>query len=66
MFELISLEGIAGASIVIAIIIYLIMIAITIYTLYLNWRQAKVSDQMKELLGVAKEIRDMLKEKKKL
>ena len=66
MFETtMGIEKIAGASLVVAIIIYIIMVAITIYTLYLNWRQARVSDQMKELIEINKEIRDTLKKNSK-
>ncbi len=63
MFEL--TPDFAGTSIVVTFVFMLISLGLYFYTIYLNWRQAKVNNQMGELLEIAKDIKNILKEKKK-
>jgi len=45
----------AGNSLIVMGIIYLVTIAFSLYQLYLNWKQAKVNEQMDRLIeGVGK------------
>lgn len=50
-----------GNSLVVMGITYVVMIAFSLYQLYLNWKQSKVNNQMAEVLIVLKEIRDELR-----
>ncbi|MBI3052021.1 hypothetical protein HYY74_06230 [Candidatus Woesearchaeota archaeon] len=52
-------------SLIASWIFLLITFALQMYVLYLNWKQSKVRDQMNELLSVMREIRDLLKAKRK-
>ncbi len=52
-----------GNSLIVLVITYAIMIAFAIYQLYLNIRQAKVANQMKELIEIMKDIKKLLEEK---
>ncbi len=54
-----------GNSIIALIITYIILFAFNIYVLYLNWKQSKVNDQMKDMLSEVSKIREILENKKK-
>jgi mannose/fructose/N-acetylgalactosamine-specific phosphotransferase system component IID len=46
------------------ILVYgIVTILITFYQLYLNYKQARVSNQMKDLLNEVKEIKELLSNK---
>lgn len=53
-----------GNSLVVMVIVYFVAFAFQIYVLYLNWKQAKVNNQMEELVSEVKEIRKLLETKK--
>lgn len=48
-------------SIIISFLFIIVSFVFAIYGIYLNWKQARVKNQMEELLIVMKEIRDILK-----
>jgi len=52
-----------GNSLIVLVITYAVLIAFSIYQLYLNIRQAKVANQMKELIEIMKDIKKLLEEK---
>lgn len=54
-----------SGSIIIMVIIYVIAFAFQIYVLYLNWKQSKVNNQMKELIAEVKAIHKILDAKTK-
>ena len=53
----------AGNSLIVLVFTYVVLIAFSIYQLYLNIRQAKVASQMKELIEIMKDIKKLLEEK---
>lgn len=53
----------AGNSLIVLVFTYVVLIAFSIYQLYLNIRQAKVASQMKELIEIMKDIKLLLEEK---
>jgi len=61
MVELTS--QLAGNTLVFTVGYAIFGVLITLYSLYLNWKQAKVNTQMQEVINVLKEIRDMRWEK---
>ena len=50
-----------GNSLVVVLIGYIIALAFQIFMFYLNWKQAKVNNQMKELIELTREIKDAVK-----
>jgi len=52
--------GLAGNAIIFTIIYGVLGFLITMYSVYLNWRQAKVNTQMKELLLSVKHIEKIM------
>ena len=59
----------AGTSLVVMFIIYIVVLAFNIYMLYLNWKQSKVKDITSNLLEETKKtnklLGEMLSKKKK-
>ena len=51
----------AGNSLILAGILSLISIAATAYSLYLNWKQSRVKNQMDELIKETKAIHETIK-----
>tara|TARA_Y100000310_G_scaffold341157_1_gene439389 strand:+ start:4088 stop:4285 length:198 start_codon:yes stop_codon:yes gene_type:complete len=65
MVEPFTLEQFQKGSIIFVSIYTIIIIGITIYTLYLNWKQSKVKDTQQEIISLLKEIlKEMRKGKK--
>ena len=54
-----------GNSFVAILITYVVAFAFQVYMLYLNWKQSKVQNSMQSLLEEVKEIKQILKSKKK-
>jgi hypothetical protein len=52
-----------GNSYVILLITYAIAFAIQLYMMYLNWKQSKVNNQMKELIEEVRQIKVLLERK---
>lgn len=50
-----------GSSLVVVLVGYVIALAFQIVMFYLNFKQAKVNNQMKELIGIAREIKDAIR-----
>lgn len=48
----------AGNTIVVMIIVYFIALIYSIYMAYVGWRQAKVYNQMEQVIKLLKQIRD--------
>lgn len=48
----------AGNTIVVMIVVYFITLIYSIYMAYVGWRQAKVYNQMEEVIKILKQIRD--------
>jgi len=53
-----------GTGLIVTYISLAISMGLTIYTVYLNWKQAKVNNQMDKVINVLEQIRDGLKRKK--
>lgn len=54
-----------GNSFVVLLITYIVAFVIPLYIIYLNWKQSKVNNQMKELIVEVKEIKELLRGKNK-
>ena len=54
-----------GSSFVVVLVTYLIAFTFQLFMMYLNWKQSKVNNQMDQLINEVKEIKTMLKKKKK-
>ncbi|MBN2367557.1 hypothetical protein JXC34_00950 [Candidatus Woesearchaeota archaeon] len=54
-----------GNSFIVVLVSYAIAFAFQLYMLYLNWKQSRVHHQMDELIAEVKEIKGLLKKKKK-
>tara|TARA_Y100000310_G_C20612884_1_gene778962 strand:- start:620 stop:814 length:195 start_codon:yes stop_codon:yes gene_type:complete len=64
MVDPISLGEFQKGSIIFVTVYTIILIAITIYTLYLNWKQSKVKDTQIEIINLLKQILKEIKKKK--
>jgi len=53
-----------GTGLIVTYVSLAISMGLTIYTVYLNWKQAKVNNQMDKVINVLEQIRDGLKRKK--
>ncbi len=54
-----------GNSFVVVLVTYMIAFAFQLFMMYLNWKQSKVNNQMDQLINEVREIKTMLKKKKK-
>jgi len=54
----------AGTSLVVLLISYVIVFAFNLYMLYLNWKQSKVKDITNQLLEETKRTNKLLEEMK--
>ena len=64
MADVVSIADITASQskILVGSMIWLVILAaFSVYQLWLNYKQSKVNNQMKELLKVVKEIRDKIK-----
>ena len=50
----------AGTSLVVMVIMYIVVFAFNIYMLYLNWKQSKVKDSVNELVVEVKNTNKLL------
>lgn len=57
--------GLAGGSLIIALIGYVVAFVLQFYMLYLNWKQAKVNDTTTQLVIEVRAIRKLLEERKR-
>ncbi len=64
MVEPLSFAEFQKGSIIFVTIYTIIIIGITIYTLYLNWKQSKVKDTQIEIISLLKQILKEIKKKK--
>lgn len=55
----------AGTSLVVMIIMYVVIFAFNIYMLYLNWKQSKVKETTTQLVNEVKKTNKLLEEIKK-
>ena len=55
----------AGTSLVVMFIIYIIVVAFNIYMMYLNWKQSKVKEITSQMLEEIKKTNKLLGEIKK-
>jgi len=55
----------AGTSLVVMLIIYVIVVAFNIYMMYLNWKQSKVKEITANMLEEIKKTNRLLEEMKK-
>ena len=55
--------AIAGNSLIVLGISYIVTLAFGLYSLYLNWKQSKVKDQMRELIDEVKAIHTIIQQK---
>ena len=54
-----------GNSFVIVLVSYAVAFAFQLYMLYLNWKQSRVHHQMEELIVEVREIKQLIKDRKK-
>lgn len=54
----------ASKSLIIVLISYVLAFGFQIFMMYLNWKQSRVNNQMKELIKEVKEIKELLKDVK--
>ena len=54
----------AGNSLIVLGISYIVVFAFQVYMLYLNWKQSKVEGKMGELIEEVKKISKMMERKK--
>lgn len=57
--------GLAGGSLIIALIGYVIAFVLQFYMLYLNWKQSKVKETTTELVNEVRAIRKLLEQRKR-
>lgn len=55
-----------GNSFVIVLISYIIAFAFQLFMMYLNWKQSKVQNQMKDLIKEVEKITDEVKDIRKI
>ena len=60
MFDL--TQELAGMSLVIMLVIYIVAFAFQLYMLYLNWKQSKVKETTTELLAETKKTNKLLEQ----
>lgn len=48
----------AGNTIVVMGIVYVVTLIYSLYMAYVGWKQAKVNNQMQEVINLLREIRD--------
>ncbi|MAG91984.1 hypothetical protein CMO83_04885 [Candidatus Woesearchaeota archaeon] len=51
----------AGNTIIVMLVVYVIMLIYSMFMAYLGWKQARVNEQMKEVIKILKQIRDKKK-----
>lgn len=57
-----NISQLATGSVVISILAIIFTTIISIYSLYLNWKQSKVKNQMDKLIKILEDIRFILQE----
>jgi len=63
--ELLLNPDVLGGSFLFAMISFVITFGMSIFMMYLNWKQSRVNNQMQELINEVKEIKALLEKKKK-